>query len=172
MCGFTSIKRKARYLQDGKSKRYRCQEIAGQRGILFVGVWGISPNPGIMFFIPSIPMKKVLFLALFLLSYPLLSQAPSPVGTYFLQMGSEDSRLIEYELNLHPDGSFNFHSFTKSSDKIGLPSEENQYGQGTWVYEDKKVLFLTRPETDLDAEYTLDLGGSRAHFLFKSPRTL
>lgn len=139
---------------------------------MIVGVWGISPNPGIMFFILSITMKKVLSLALFLLSYPLLSQAPSPVGTYFLQMGSEDSRLIEYKLDLHPDGTFDFHSYTKSSEKIGLPEEVNLYGQGTWEYQDKKVLFATNPENDLDANRTLDLGNSRAHFLFKSPRSL
>ena len=117
-------------------------------------------------------MKKVLSIALSLLFCPLLSQSPSPDGTYSQQMGSVDSRLIEYDLTLHRDGTFNFHSFTKSSEKIGLPNEENLYGQGTWVYQDKKVLFYTNPETDLDEEHPLDLGGTRAHFLYKSPRAL
>ena len=117
-------------------------------------------------------MKPAAFVFLILGCFPLFSQAVSPVGSYFLQMGERDSRLIEYSLTLHPDGTFKFHSHAKTSEKIGVPEEVNQYGQGTWLYQDKKVLFFTDPGKDLNEKYTLDFGGSRAHFLYKSPRSL
>lgn len=117
-------------------------------------------------------MKPAAFVFLILGCFPLFSQAVSPVGSYFLQMGEGDSRLIEYNLDLRPDGTFYFHSLARSSEKIGMPEEINLYGQGTWLYQDKKVLFFTDPGKDLNEKHTLDFGGSRAHFLFKSPRSL
>ncbi len=94
------------------------------------------------------------------------------VGEYHRQLGSQGSRLIEYNLTLKPDGTFSFHSHSRSSEKFGIPEEVHKYGQGTWIFQDKKVLFFTDREKDLNEEFTLDFGNSKAHFLFKSPRSL
>jgi len=116
--------------------------------------------------------KLPVIVVLLLFCFPVLSQTESPVGAYYLQMGQEDSRIIEYDLTLHPDGAFSFHSHTRSSEKIGIPEEVHQYGRGTWIFQDKKVLFFSDREKDLNEEFTLDFGNSRAHFLSKSPRSL
>lgn len=120
----------------------------------------------------SMTTKHALYVIFFQCCLMGYSQTESPAGTYYLQMGSEDSRFIEYKLSLQPDGTFDFHSHTKSSEKIGLPEEVIQYGHGAWAYKDKKVFFSTNRKEDLNQEFTLDLGNSKAHFISKSPRAL
>jgi hypothetical protein len=116
-------------------------------------------------------MRTIVSLQFLLLSSPGLSQAETVTGDYFVQLGNKDSRLIEYRLTLNQDGSFAFHAYSKSSDKIGIPEASNKYGRGTWSFQDRKVLFYTNPEKDMDEKYTLNFANSRAHFMTKSPRS-
>ncbi|MDX1332087.1 MAG: hypothetical protein R3252_03580 [Robiginitalea sp.] len=117
-------------------------------------------------------MKPTTLLICLLLASQAFAQADAVAGDYFVQLGSEDSRLIEYRLTLHQDGTFNFHAHAKSSENIGIPETSNDYGRGTWLFKDKKVLFDTNPEKDLEGKYSLNFTNSRAHFLTKSSRDL
>lgn len=117
-------------------------------------------------------MKAAMLLICLLFCSQAFAQADAVAGDYFVQLGNEDTRLIEYRLTLHQDSTFFFHAHTKSSEKIGIPEASNDYGRGTWIFQDKKVLFYTNPEKDLEGKYSLNFANSRAHFLTKSPRDL
>ena len=75
---------------------------------------------------------------------------------------------ISYNLNLNPDGSFDFHYYKK--DICDICEEKNQYGKGTWKSEKKRLFLSTNPNTDLDDKHTLNLSNSKAHFISKSLR--
>lgn len=110
-------------------------------------------------------MKKLLFISLL----ALISQvsAQSIAGQYEVIYDATNG-YISYELVLNPDGRFSFHFYRKSD--CATCVEENQYGRGRWEATAKKLTLITDPDTDVNEDFVLDLNGSKAHFIFKSPR--
>lgn len=75
---------------------------------------------------------------------------------------------ISYHLNLEPDGRFIFKFYRKNYCDSCV--EENQYGRGSWVYKNKKLELLAEAELDVNDDFILDLNGSKAHYISRSPR--
>lgn len=115
-------------------------------------------------------MKRINTFLLLLYSLQAFSQVNGPAGDYSLQIGSKEAHFIEYQLSLNADSTFLFHAYTES--KISEPQVAHQYGKGKWRIEEKQLTFMTSPGSDLNEEFTLDLGNTRAHYINKSPRAL
>ncbi|MCX7551429.1 hypothetical protein [Xanthomarina sp. F2636L] len=111
-------------------------------------------------------MKQIIFLTLVILQTTVFSQTKTITGTYqFIFEGSNGS--FGEKIILHPDGTFNIHSFKKLDGSN--PPETNIFGKGTWKL-DKKMVHFTTIETDFDSKFTLDLNHTQARFNTKSSR--
>ncbi len=73
---------------------------------------------------------------------------------------------IKYNLELHSDSTFEFHSYDELLNDI--PQERNSYGKGTWTVTKNIVHFHSTAEKDFDEKYTLDFNNSTAHFDYKN----
>lgn len=103
------------------------------------------------------------FLVLFLMyNLTSCSQAYDIAGVYTAKYG-----LIQYQLILHTDGRFLFHSYNKYN--AGIPPEPSISGKGTWEANKDNIQFATDPQRDLDHNYTLIFNNSRARFERMSP---
>ncbi|MFS4493881.1 hypothetical protein [Maribacter sp. 2308TA10-17] len=112
-------------------------------------------------------MKRIFIVTFLVSTLASFSQSDKIIGEYFLELGNEKHQ-IEYRLNLHSDGTFEFHSYVNS--KKTMPPIVHKYGKGTWNLDDKVVTFVTSKERDLDEKHTLDFSGSKARFITKPSR--
>ena len=120
-------------------------------------------------------MKTITTILFLITSLNLFCQAKIIEGEYYLELGNEKHQ-IEYHLNLKPDGTFLFHSY--SNIQKGIPPEVHKYGKGKWTYEKTNsfgiekfvVSFIADKELDFDHKYTIDLNNSKARFISKSSR--
>lgn len=109
-------------------------------------------------------MKPIVFL-LFAIANSFLVNAQSEnfVGNYTRIMETtKGDHTIKYNLELHGDGTFVFHSYDKLLNRI--PQERNSYGKGTWTVTKNIVHFHSTTEKDFDEKYTLDFNNSTARF--------
>lgn len=113
---------------------------------------------------------KLITTTLFLIfNLTLFAQSNQFAGEY--QRTFEDTQnkhLIEYKLTLNQDGTFLFHSYSKTNG--GVPPEVNKYGKGKWTAKDNLITFSSNKQEDLDTKYTLDFNKSTARFVTKNPR--
>ncbi|TYA52304.1 hypothetical protein [Formosa maritima] len=111
-------------------------------------------------------MKQILFLTLIILQTTVFSQNEAINGTYQFYFEGSNGTFGE-TIVLHPNGSFDIHSFKKLDG--GSTPETNAYGKGTWKLE-KKIVYFTTTKTDFDSKFTLDLNNTQARFHTKSSR--
>ncbi|MET0943896.1 MAG: hypothetical protein ABWY22_00665 [Flavobacterium sp.] len=114
-------------------------------------------------------MKRLTTTLFLIFSLTLFAQSNQFAGEY--QRTLEDTKnkhLIEYKLTLNQDGTFLFHSYSKTNG--GVPPEVNKYGKGKWTAKDNLITFSSNKQEDLDAKYTLDFNKSTARFVTKNPR--
>lgn len=112
---------------------------------------------------------KLLITALLLISNLTLSaQSNLLTGNYSRSLTDGEKHLIEYNLILNQDGTFEFHSYSKIQG--GIPPESNQYGKGKWTSKDNIITFSADKKEDFNEKYTLDFNNSTARFITKNPR--
>ncbi|NHN24197.1 hypothetical protein FIA58_000780 [Flavobacterium jejuense] len=109
-------------------------------------------------------MKLIVILLFFFSnSFHVYVQSENYVGNYTKTMDSTNGdHTIRYTLELHNDGTFEFHSYNKLIN--GIPQERNTFGRGTWTVIKNIVHFHTETEKDFDEKYTLDFNNSTARF--------
>ncbi len=113
-------------------------------------------------------MKLLITTFLLISNLTVFSQSKQFVGEYYRSLGKEGEHFIEYNLTLNQDGTFIFHSY--NNNEKGIPPEVKTYGKGTWIAEDKVILFFADKNTDFDKKYTLNFNNSKARFVTKHPR--
>ncbi|NNE03444.1 MAG: hypothetical protein HKN52_09780 [Eudoraea sp.] len=113
-------------------------------------------------------MKLITTFLFLIFSAALYSQLDQLDGEYYLEMGNKETKLIEYTLTLHKNGTFYFHSYEHQIK--GIPSKIHTYGKGRWSLKDKVVSFFTNKGQDFDERYTLDFYKTKARFITKHPR--
>lgn len=113
-------------------------------------------------------MKLILAALLFILNLTLSAQSNNFAGDYTRSLSEEGKHIIEYKLTLNQDGTFVFHSYTKTQG--GIPPEVNKYGKGKWAGKYNMITFSTDRKDDFDEKYTLDFNKSTARFVTKNPR--
>ncbi|MFH6966760.1 hypothetical protein [Flavobacterium sp. FlaQc-28] len=114
-------------------------------------------------------MKLILSILLFIFNSILFAQSSQFAGDYTRSLSDDGKQhIIEYKLSLNPDGTFEFHSYSKIQG--GTPPESNKYGKGKWTVKDNMVTFSTNKKEDLNEKYTLDFNTSKARFVTKNPR--
>lgn len=118
--------------------------------------------------IKTFNMKQLLLLLLITLSFNLSAQTEDYDGTYVLHIDGKDGNILDYNLRLNSDNTFQFTSFQKLIDIRGEQNKYN-YGKGTWKVENKIIKFTTQA-TDLDEKHTMNFSGSTARLIKKSPR--
>jgi len=112
---------------------------------------------------------KLLITALLLISnFTLFAQSNQFAGDYTRSLSEEAKHIIEYKLTLNPDGTFEFHSYSKMQG--ATPPEINSYGKGKWSAKDNLITFSADKKEDLNEKYTLDFNNSTARFVTKNPR--
>jgi hypothetical protein len=113
-------------------------------------------------------MKLILAALLFIFNLALSAQTNNFAGDYTRSLGEEGKHIIEYKLTLNQDGTFIFHSYTKTQG--GIPPEVNKYGKGKWSAKNNMITFSSDKKADFDEKYTLDFNTSTARFVTKNPR--
>lgn len=114
-------------------------------------------------------MKLILTTLLLIFNFLSSSaQSSSFAGDYTRSLSEKGKHEIEYKLTLNPDGTFEFHSYSKMQD--GVPPEVNKYGKGKWSAKDNVITFSVDKKEDLNEKYTLDFNNSAARFVTKNPR--
>ena len=113
-------------------------------------------------------MKAILTFLILISSFTSFSQSDNVVGDYTLKLETVEKNLLEYELSLSQDGTFNFHYY--SNIKNGIPPKINKYGKGKWTIENNVISFFSDKQKDIDEKNTLDFTNSKARFIIKSPR--
>lgn len=114
-------------------------------------------------------MKLILSILLFIFNSILFAQSNQFAGDYTRSLSDEGKQhIIEYKLSLNPDGTFEFHSYSKI--KGAASPESNKYGKGKWSAKDNVVTFSSNKKEDLDEKYTLDFSNSVARFVTKNPK--
>lgn len=116
----------------------------------------------------QVPVWVRSFLVIVAFCISCLGMAQDIAGTYQVVYDTDNSYQT-YTLKLMENGNFEYHFFRKND--CNNCEEENQYGRGNWRFE-KKKLYLSSTQEDLDEKYTLDLDGSTAHYIQKSARDL
>lgn len=113
-------------------------------------------------------MKLLITTLLLISNFTLFAQSNPFAGDYTRSLSEEGKHTIEYKLTLHPDGTFEFHSYQNIQG--GNPSEVNKYGKGKWSSKDNVITFSADKKEDLNEKYTLDFTNSTARFVTKNPR--
>jgi len=113
-------------------------------------------------------MKLLIATLLFISSVTLSAQSNQFAGNYSRSLSEKEKHTIEYKLTLNPDGTFEFHSYSKIQG--GNPAEDNKYGKGKWSAKDNLITFSANKKEDFDSKYTLDFTNSSARFVTKNPR--
>lgn len=113
-------------------------------------------------------MKLILAALLFIFNLALSAQTNNFAGDYTRSLSEEGKHIIEYKLTLNQDGTFVFHSYTKTEG--GIPPEVNKYAKGKWSAKNNMITFSTNKKDDFDEKYTLDFNKSSARFVTKNPR--
>jgi hypothetical protein len=113
-------------------------------------------------------MKAIFTILILISNLTLLAQSDNEVGDYTLRLEGKENELLEYKLTLNQDGTFFFHYYKYI--KNGFPPEENKYGKGKWIEENKVISFFSDKQKDLDEKYTLYFTNTKARFIIKSPR--
>lgn len=111
-------------------------------------------------------MKLFISLLLFTFSLCLSAQTENLVGHYQMKFKASNG-LILYELNLNPNGTFEFHSYRFLEET--LSKEENLYAKGAWR-SDNKLIYFSTDSDDFDDIHTLDFNNTKARHIAKSPR--
>ena len=106
-----------------------------------------------------------IFLALLFSDFS-ISQTEGIAGKYQI-ISDATNAYIKSTLDLHPNGTFEFHDYYKIDANLGPP--KHRYGRGTWTV-DKKVITLITTESDIDKKYKLNFSGTQGRFIIKSPR--
>lgn len=113
-------------------------------------------------------MKLAITIFLLIANFALSAQSNQFAGNYSRSLTDGEKHIIEYNLILNQDGTFEFHSYSKLQG--GVPPESNQYGKGKWTSKDNLITFSADKKEDLSEKYTLDFNSSTARFITKNPR--
>ena len=113
-------------------------------------------------------MKLLLTTLILIFNLTIFAQSNAFIGDYNRTFSKEGDHLMEYQLTLHQDGTFLFHSYSKI--KNGFPPEVNKYGKGKWTAKDNVITFSSNKQEDFDEKYTLDFKNSKARFVTKNHR--
>ncbi|MBF4463631.1 copper resistance protein NlpE N-terminal domain-containing protein [Flavobacterium sp. LC2016-12] len=114
-------------------------------------------------------MKLITTILFLIFNLTLFAQSNQFAGEYQRTLeDTQNKHLIEYKLTLNQDGTFLFHSYSKTNG--GVPPEVNKYGKGKWTAKDNLITFSSNKQEDLDTKYTLDFNKSTARFVTKNPR--
>lgn len=114
-------------------------------------------------------MKRLTTTLFLIFNLTLFAQSNQVAGEYQRRLeDTQNKHLIEYKLTLNQDGTFLFHSYSKTNG--GVPPEVNKYGKGKWTAKDNLITFSANKQEDLDEKYTLDFNKSTARFVTKNPR--
>ena len=114
-------------------------------------------------------MKLITTILFLIFNLTLFAQSNQFAGEYQRTLeDTQNKHLIEYKLTLNQDGTFLFHSYSKTNG--GVPPEVNKYGKGKWSAKDNIITFSADKQEDFDEKYTLDFNKTTARFMTKNPR--
>ncbi|WP_284652085.1 hypothetical protein [Flavobacterium terrisoli] len=113
-------------------------------------------------------MKQLLLFLLVTLNFSLTAQTEDYSGTYVFLIEGKDGNILDYKMQLNPDGTFIFTSFQRVVDIRGN-HDTHKNSKGIWKVENKIIKFSSEPN-DLDKDYPLNFNGTTARVIKKSPR--
>ncbi|MEM7186253.1 MAG: hypothetical protein AAF466_06310 [Bacteroidota bacterium] len=113
-------------------------------------------------------MRLVLLFALVALPFGTFGQETGLAGTYEVRYETTDGNTFLYEITLHPDNTFLFHSYEYHAK--AQPPEKERFGKGRWEANKNLIVLSTNEENDLDDTHTLNLDKTKARIDRKSPR--
>jgi hypothetical protein len=111
-------------------------------------------------------MRNYLTLFLLFMGPVIYAQTMVVTGDYYLKWEC-DSHQIEYKLSLQEEGSYELNTYTTERSSASEVVEQQE--AGTWRSEGDVLTFTSKAAKDFDEEYTVNLNGSIARLMPKSP---
>lgn len=111
-------------------------------------------------------MRNHLTLLLLFMSPVIYAQTMAVAGDYYLKWEC-DSHQIEYKLSIQEEGSYELNTYT--TERSSASEVVQQQEEGTWLSEGDVLTFSSKSAKDFDEEYTVNLNGSIARLMPKSP---